>query len=252
MSQETILEVKDLSKSFGGNTAVYHVDLKVSQGELSSIIGPNGAGKTTLFNLISGYHSANTGQIIFRGMDITGLPADKIVKLGLGRSFQKTNIFLGLTVFGNVQAAAIARQRKSFHLFSSASKMADLNQKVMDTIQEVGLGEQQNILAHSLSHGDRKLLEIAIVLALEPHILLLDEPTAGMSPEETERTVRLLIRLSKEMGLTILFTEHDMDIVFLISGKIRVMHQGRIIAEGTPESISMNRQVREAYLGEED
>lgn len=244
-----LLEVRSLGKSFGGLQAVQGVNFQLNKGELSSIIGPNGAGKTTLFNLITGYHRPDSGEVIFGGENITPLPHYERVRRKMGRSFQRTNIFLGLSVQDNVRMAVFSALGKSLHMFSFSSEFDSVNDKSLEVLDRVGLLDYKDWTASKLSHGDQRLLEIAIALAGNPILLLLDEPTSGMSPEETTRTVHLVRRLCKETGLTILFIEHDMDVVFEISDWIRVLHQGRLIAEGTPKSVAQNEEVRIAYLG---
>jgi branched-chain amino acid transport system ATP-binding protein len=214
-----------------------------------AVIGPNGAGKTTLFNLITGLLKSDGGKIIFKGEDISKLPPYEICKKGIARSFQIVNIFPRLTVFGNVQVAVLSHQRKSSHLFRPAQSM--VIEETKDILKTVGLLEKAKNIAGSLSHGDQKILEIAIALGNEPELLILDEPTAGMSPEETLATIELIKRLASLRGLTILFCEHDMDIVFSIAQSIMVMRQGRTIIQGNPEEVKNNKEVQEAYLGGE-
>lgn len=247
---ENILEIKELKKSFGGLKAIDRVSFKVRRGELSSIIGPNGAGKTTLFNLLTNYIPADSGSILFDGEDIVGLHVSDICKRGLVRSFQRSNIFLGLSVFENVQAAVISHQRKSSNLIKQANSLSDVNERVYQILGEVGLGDKAGESSTSLAHGDLKLLDIAIALSLDPKMLLLDEPTAGMSPEERYNVINLVSSLWKKMNLTIVFIEHDMDLVFANSQTIRVLNHGQLIAEGKPEEIKNNREVITAYLGE--
>jgi len=243
-----MLIVKELCKDFGGLRAVNRVSLHVKEGELSSIIGPNGAGKTTLFHVISGYHRADEGKVFFMGEDITNRPAWAICRKGLCRSFQVIDIFPRLSVFRNVQIAVMAREGKTKNWFSPSGHMAE--DEVHDLLSEVGLEVQGHSISGSLSSGDQKRLEIAIALASHPKLLLLDEPTAGMSPVERASTVELIQKLTKERGLTTVFTEHDMDVVFSISDKIRVMHLGKIVAEGTPDEIRGNDLVQKVYLGD--
>ena len=245
-----VLELKNLKKSFGGLQAVSNVTLSIQEKEMSAIIGPNGAGKTTLFNLISGFISPSSGSITFHGQEIVGKTVDEISNLGLGRCFQRTNIFPGLTVFQNIQAAVLAKKRKSHHLLSSWLRFSEVNQRTEEIIENVNLGSLARVKSSTLSHGDQKLLDIAVTLALEPAMILLDEPTAGMSPEERFSTIEMVAKLWKEMSLTLLFIEHDMDIVFNHAQLIRVMNQGQLIAEGNPAEIRNNREVIAAYLGE--
>jgi branched-chain amino acid transport system ATP-binding protein len=244
-----MLQVEAVDKSFGDFMAVYGANLSVGKGELVAVIGPNGAGKTTLFNLITGQLWPDRGRIVFRGEEITGLPAYEICKRGIGRSFQIVNIFPRLSVFGNAQVAVLSQQRRSRTLFSPAQSLA--TEETRFILESVGLSDKAANSAGSLSHGDQKILEIAIALGNEPELLILDEPTAGMSPEETAATLELIKNLASSRGLTILFCEHDMDVVFSIAQSIMVMHQGRTLIQGEPEEVRENREVQEAYLGGE-
>ena len=244
-----MLQVEALVKSFDDFMAVNRASLAVEKGEIVAVIGPNGAGKTTLFNLITGLLKSDGGKIIFKGEDISKLPPYEICKKGIARSFQIVNIFPRLTVFENVQVAVLSHQRKSSHLFRPAQSM--VIEETKDILKTVGLLEKAKKIAGSLSHGDQKILEIAIALGNEPELLILDEPTAGMSPEETLATIELIKRLASLRGLTILFCEHDMDIVFSIAQSIMVMRQGRTIIQGNPEEVKNNKEVQEAYLGGE-
>jgi len=246
-----ILETKDLKKVFGGLQAVNGVSIAIEKGELSSIIGPNGAGKTTLFNLITGYLSPDTGKIFFKGENIFGLPHYKIVRKGIGRSFQRTSIYPSLTVFENIRAAVLYHQKKNFKFFTPSNTLEEVNEATFQVLESLNLRDKADLVSGTLAHGDQKLLDIGIALALEPDLLLLDEPTAGMSPEERWKTVAMIQQLWQSRTMTVVFIEHDMDMVFSISQKIRVLHYGEIIAEGRPEEISTNRAVIEAYLGEE-
>jgi branched-chain amino acid transport system ATP-binding protein len=244
-----VLGVQQLTKKFGGMIAINNVSFDIQQGELSSIIGPNGAGKTTLFNLLTGHLRPDTGSVNFKGRDISGLPPHEICQLGIGRSFQHTNIFPRLSVFDNAQAAVLARQGNCINIFSPSKNLA--TDETIQVLEIVELGHSKNLPAGLLSHGDQKRLEIGIALALRPSLLLLDEPTAGMSPEETAGIASLIERMVRDQGLTAVFVEHDMSVVFGISQKIRVMHLGQIIAAGTPEEIRSDARVQQIYLGEE-
>jgi branched-chain amino acid transport system ATP-binding protein len=245
---EAILEVHNLGKAFGGLLAVDSVSFQVSQGGCSSIIGPNGAGKTTLFNLISGYLSPDSGKVIFQGNDITGLPIELICRKGIARSFQLISIFPRLTAYEGVLISLLSRERKSWNLLPSAKKF--FREKVMSILESVGLSGRSMVLSGDLSLGDQKRLELGMVVAQDPALLLLDEPTAGMSPVERVTTMELLQSLSRNKDFTILFTEHDMSLVFSISDWIGVMHMGKLIAEGSPEVIKHNKIVKKVYLGE--
>jgi branched-chain amino acid transport system ATP-binding protein len=244
-----MLRVEEIGKSFGGLMAVNGVSFQIEKGELSSIIGPNGAGKTTLFNLLTGHLSPDKGRILFKEKEITGLSPHGICRLGIGRSFQRTNIFPRLSAFDNVQVAVMSWRRKSSNIFLRVQKM--LREETDEILESVGLGDKKEMTAGLLAHGDQRRLEIGIALGSHPELLLLDEPTAGMSPEESGRTVELIQGLARERGLTLLFIEHDMSVVFGISEKIRVMHMGSIIAEGMPEEVRANQDVQRIYLAEE-
>ncbi|MBI5248371.1 MAG: ABC transporter ATP-binding protein [Desulfomonile tiedjei] len=242
-----MLRVQGVEKTFDRFVAVNEANLEVEKGQVVAVIGPNGAGKSTLFKLITGHHKPDKGKIVFKGEDITGLPPYKICSKGISLSFQIVNVFPRLTVFENVQAAALSHQRRTFNLFSAASKFAV--KETEDILDSMGLSRAADRISGSLSHGEQKVLEIAIALGNNPELLILDEPTAGMSPEETFATIGLINRLTSEMGLTILFCEHDMELVFSIADRIMVMHQGVSIIQATPEEIRNNKQVQDAYLG---
>ena len=212
-----------------------------------AVIGPNGAGKTTLFNLIAGQLKLDSGRVVFNEEDISKLPPHRICKKGIARSFQIANIFPRLTVFKNIQVAVLSQQKMSNRLFYPASRLAV---KETDFILEsVGLSDKAAHIAGSLSHGDKRVLEIAIALGAEPQLLILDEPTAGMSPEETRTTMALIRHLAQSRGLTFLFCEHDMEVVFTVAQSIMVMRQGETIIQGAPLEVKANVQVQEAYLG---
>ena len=243
-----MLRVESVVKSFGGFKAVDGADLEVEAGEIVAVIGPNGAGKTTLFHLITGHLSPDSGRILFKGREIAGLPPHVICRKGITRSFQVVSIFPRLTVFENVQIAVLSRERKTFRIFSP---VRDMEAEEVDRIlRNVGLYEKRNVESDLLSHGDQKVLEIAIALGGKPELLLLDEPTAGMAPEETERCIRLLRKLSDESGLTILFCEHDIGLVFEIAKRVMVMVRGSTVIQGACEDVRRNRDVQNAYLGE--
>jgi branched-chain amino acid transport system ATP-binding protein len=246
----TILLTQDLCRNFGGVRAIHNVNLSFAENEMRAIIGPNGAGKTTFFNVITGRMSPSSGKVIYQGRDITGKSPHEIVRLGVTRTFQKSSIFPGLSVFENVRIAVQTQSGGSIRIFSSRLSLSDVNLETESIMGRLGLKDQAFTLANNLSHGDQRVLEIGIALAGKPRLLLLDEPTAGMSPRETERTTRLIRELCCD--LAIILVEHDMDVVMAISDKISVMHYGSIIAEGSPEEIQRNEQVREAYLGKED
>jgi len=244
-----MLQVESLMKSFDDFMAVNGANLTVGKGEIVAVIGPNGAGKTTLFNLITGALKRDQGKVIFKGEDIGALPPYEICKKGISRSYQIVNIFPRLTVFENVQVAVLSYQRRSSNLFRPAQNIAV--KETRSILESMGLFDKEKSIAGSLSHGDQKILEIAIALGNEPELLILDEPTAGMSPEETQATMELVKRLANQRGLTILFCEHDMDIVFSIAQSIMVMRHGQTIVQGNPEEVRSNKEVQEAYLGGE-
>ena len=237
-----------MRKSFDGFQAVAGVSLRIAEGEIAAIIGPNGAGKTTFFNLITGHLKPDAGAVIFDGRDVTGRAPHDICRLGLGRSFQRVNIFPRLTVFENIQAAFISHRGRGLDFFR---RVDDLYRAETDALlASLGLGDRARDVSGVLSHGGQKQLELGIALASEPRLLLLDEPTAGMSATETRETMRLIERVTRERGLTLLFTEHDMEVVFGIAQKITVLHQGRVIADGTPVAVRADPGVRRVYLGE--
>ena len=248
MTAGPLLEVSEISRSFAGFQALGGVSFRVEAGEISAVIGPNGAGKTTLFNVITGHLVPDTGRVDFGGREITARPPHVICRLGLARSFQRTNIFPRLTVFENVQIAILSHERRAYGLWSPARGLA--RDRTMAVLEDVGLAHRAADASGSLSYGDQKQLELGIALALEPTLLLLDEPTAGMSPQETRESVALVERIARRRKLTVLFTEHDMDVVFSVAQKIRVLHQGRIIAEGRPDEIRGHPDVKRVYLGE--
>jgi branched-chain amino acid transport system ATP-binding protein len=245
-----MLRVEDIHKSFDNFAAVNGAHLTVNKGELVAVIGPNGAGKTTLFNLITGQLRPDKGRIIFNDEDMTTLPTYDICRKGIARSFQIANIFPRLSVFRNVQVSVLSEQGQSNRLFRPAHRIAV--DETSAILESVGLLHKAQDIAGSLSHGDQRILEIAIALGNEPQLLILDEPTAGMSPEETSATMALIKRLAETRGLTILFCEHDMDVVFNTAQSIMVMHYGRTIVQDKPQEVHANRDVQEAYLGVED
>ena len=243
-----LLEARNLSKSFGGLNAVTDVSLTVREGQLVSIIGPNGAGKSTLFDLLTGHIRPDQGTVSFKGQDITHLKPYEISRLGLGRSFQKLNIFPRLTTFQNVQVALFSAEKLNHKLFAHAGRM--VAEPVEEILKSVGLFGQAETLGGLLAHGDQKRLEIGIALALNPKLLLLDEPTQGMSPGETMETTDLIRSLVRARQISLAFVEHDMKVVFGISDWINVMHQGRLIFGGPPEEVKANEEVQRIYLGQ--
>jgi branched-chain amino acid transport system ATP-binding protein len=245
-----VLEVRGLAKSFGGFRAVGGVSFDEPQGSIGAVIGPNGAGKTTLFNLITGHIRPDAGEVKFKGSNVTGIAPHDLCRLGMGRSFQRTNIFPRLTVFENVQAAYVCHRGRGWNLFDRVGPL--YRDETDELLAAVGLRDRAGEVAGLLSHGGQKQLELAIALALEPEILLLDEPTAGMSAGETRDSIALIERLARERNLTLLFTEHDMEVVFQIAQRITVLHQGQVIADGAPADVRRNPDVRRVYLGERE
>ena len=245
------LKIENLVKSFNGNTVISDISLSIAPGELSAIIGPNGAGKTTFFNLITGYHLPNSGKIYFEGKSIAGMQPFDIVRLGISRAFQITNIFPKLSVLENIVATVITHKKGNLNLVTPIIKLKSVYERAYQILEDVGLADRAHRQSGTLAHGNQKILDIAVALAMEPKLLLLDEPTAGMSPEERWRTVELIQKLWQQLSITMVFIEHDMDIVFGISQKVRVLCYGTMLAEGTPDEISKNDKVIEAYLGEE-
>jgi branched-chain amino acid transport system ATP-binding protein len=242
-----MLEIAGLSKSFGGFRAVSDVSLNVETRQIAAVIGPNGAGKSTLFNLITGHLRPDSGTVRLDGRDITGVAPYAICRMGIGRSFQRTNIFSQLTVFENLQAAFLVHHRRGRNFWTQAEAL--YRDETDALLASIGLSGQEATIAGTLSYGNQKQLELGLALASDPAVLLLDEPTAGMSAAETHEAIRLLERIAAERSLTLLFTEHDMEVVFSIAQKIAVLHQGRIIAEGSPEEVRADPEVRQVYLG---
>ena len=244
-----LLETKNLRKEFGGLVAVDDVSIQVQAHTLHSIIGPNGAGKTTLFNLLCGTFPPTRGHVLFKGKDITHLPPHRITHLGIGRSFQITNIFPNLTVVENIRIAAQALGKDNFKLFTLADNYSRYLDKARDVIHRVGLDGKEKMIARALSHGDKRKLELGIMLASEPELLLLDEPTAGMSSEQVPALLEIIRSIMALGDKTIILVEHRMDMVMSISDRITVMHLGNVLAEGSPAKISSDRTVQNAYLG---
>ena len=246
---DNFLETTDLCKYFGGLKAVKDVNFSVKKKQLKAIIGPNGAGKTTFFNLLSGAYSPTKGKIYFEGIDITKKSIHEISRMGLTRTFQITHIFQRLTVFENIRIAAQSR-KTTFNFLGRASAIEDVNERALEVLEEVKLTEVQSHKASMLSHGDRRYLQIGIALATNPKILLLDEPTAGMSPAETLEATELLREVKDKLDLTIVLVEHDMSVVMGICDEIVVFNEGEVLAEGTPQEISDHELVQRVYLGE--
>ena len=248
MAETPLLEVRDVWKAFGGVRAVAGVSLQLPRGEVRAVIGPNGAGKTTLLNLLTGQLPCDHGVVVFKGERISGLSPERIWRRGISRTFQITATFGSLTVLENVQVALLSHQKRSRDLFSRAADL--VREPAMDLVRMVGLDDQADRVCTTLAFGDLKRLELAIALANAPGLLVLDEPTAGMAPQERMDLMALALRIVRERGATLLFTEHDMDVVFAAAQRITVMHQGRVIAEGDPQEVRDNPRVQEVYLGD--
>jgi branched-chain amino acid transport system ATP-binding protein len=242
-----VLKAQSVFKSFDGFMAVNNANLEVEQGEIVAVIGPNGAGKTTLFNLITGILKPDSGKVFFKNEDITGLPPYTVCRKRISRSFQIVNVFQRLTIFENVQVSVLSREKKTWNLFTPSTKLAI--KETNEILENVGLIGKKDRTTALLSHGDRKVLEIAMALGGNPEFLILDEPTAGMAPEETEHCIELIKQLREKMGLTILFCEHDMEIVFGIANRIMVMVRGATIIQSSCDEVRCNQAVQDAYLG---
>jgi branched-chain amino acid transport system ATP-binding protein len=246
-----ILETKALRKHFGELAAVAGVDLIFREGELTAVIGPNGAGKTTFFNLVTGRLKPTAGKVYFRGREITGFPPYQIARRGISRIFQITNLFPDLTVYENIRVAVLSKMRKTAKMLTLDRSLKGANDETDRILDTIGLSDKRNSLCSVISHGDQRLVETGVALAIDPVLLLLDEPTGGMGPEETDEMVQFIRGLTEKRDITILLVEHDMSVVFSIAERIVVMHQGEIIADGKPDEIKVDAKVREAYLGEE-
>ena len=244
-----LLTTSSLGKFFGGLVAINEVDFSIRKGETTAIIGPNGAGKTTFFNLITGFLKPDSGRITFNGNNIAGWKPNKICLAGIARAFQIVNIFPRLSILRSIQTAIFSRDKKGTSLFSSAKDM--YKDEAFEILDSIGLKEKAESKGGELSQGDQKRLEIGIALANKPKLLLLDEPTAGMSTHERGNTAELINKLSKDEDLTVLFTEHDMDFVFDLANKIWVFHQGSVICKGNREEVRSSEIVKKVYLGED-
>ena len=246
--QGLVLQLEGLRKHFGGVQAVNGVNLAVPPGDLRAIIGPNGAGKTTLFNLISGDLAHDSGTIRFCGEEVSGLPPHRLYRRGMARTFQITSIFRRLTALENVQTALLSHHRRHYNIVAAARRL--YRDEALGALERVGLREQAVKPSGILSHGDQRRLELAIALAGAPTLLLLDEPTAGMAPRERHEIMALVAKIARDTGLTVVFTEHDMDVVFAVAQRITVLHQGAVLAEGPPAEVRANADVQRVYLGQ--
>lgn len=249
MSTDYILEAINLNKRFGALVAVDNVNVKVRRNSLHAIIGPNGAGKTTFFNLLSGNIEPTSGQVVFKGRDITHQPVHRTIHFGIGRSFQITNIFPNLTVFENIRLASQALGSDNFKFWQPASHFKQYESRTWEIIERVGLKDRAQTFARTLPHGDQRKLELGMILAPDPEVLLLDEPTAGMAAEQVPELLALIKEIQKAGNKTVMLVEHNMNVVMSVSDAITVMHLGKVLAEGTPAEIAANKEVQTAYLG---
>jgi branched-chain amino acid transport system ATP-binding protein len=247
---DTILEARRLHKAFGGLIAVDDVSLTIRRETTHSIIGPNGAGKTTLFNLLSGRYKPTRGEVIYNGQDVTPLPMFRRAQKGMGRSFQITNLFPNLTVLENARLAAQALGTDNFRFLRRAETFTQYTKRAEDVLELTGLSDAMHLMANVLPHGGKRKLELAMILASDPDILLLDEPTAGMASEQVPELMTVIERIRKEGSKTIVMVEHNMNVVMNVSDRITVMHQGRVLVEGTPREIATDQTVQNVYLGQ--
>jgi len=243
-----ILETKELYHNFSGLEVLFDINLEVREGERLALIGPNGAGKTTLFNVITGNYHASQGQVFFKGKDITHLQPHQLSRIGMGRSFQITSTFAKLTTFQNIRQAILSKRSIRFQMLRLLDGMKDITRETDEVLKRINLDGQRDIPASMLSYGKHRSLEISMALATDPDLIMLDEPTAGMSRDETHTAVELIRKLTE--GKTVVIIEHDMDVIFSLADRITVLHYGRILATGSPEEIRNNQEVKDAYLGE--
>ncbi len=243
-----ILETKGLYHDFSGLQVLFDINLQVQEGERHAVIGPNGAGKTTLFNVITGTYQPRRGQVFFKGKEITGARPHQLTRLGMGRSFQITSTFNRLTTFQNIRLAILSKKGIRFQLFRKVDKMQDITREPDEVLRRINLDRERNMPAGVLSYGKHRSLEISLAMATDPDLVMLDEPTAGMSRDETHYAVELIRRLTE--GKTVVIIEHDMDVVFSLADRITVLHYGQILATGPPVEIRQNQAVKDAYLGE--
>lgn len=248
MEDGTILEMIDLYKNFGDLMAINGFSLSIGKGKRHAIIGPNGAGKTTLFNLLSGRFKPTRGQILFHGRDITGMAPYRISRLGIARSFQIINVFPQLSVFENVHAVLMSKNHIRYNFLRNVKRWEKVAQEAVSLLEQIGLLDKKEVPAGFLSYGEQRGLEVGLTIASDPEVILLDEPTAGMSMDETRQAIKLIDRVTK--GKTLLIIEHDMEVIFSLADVITVMHYGEIVATGSPEEIRKDQKVKEAYLGD--
>ena len=242
-----ILETKALYHDFKGLKVLFDVNLEIKEGERHAIIGPNGAGKTTLFNVITGSYQPSDGQVFFRGDDITGFDPHKLVRLGMGRSFQITSTFSRLTAFQNIRMGILSKRGIRFNMFRLLDTMDDVTRETEEVLERINLLGERDIPASALSYGKSRSLEISMALATDPDLVMLDEPTAGMSVDETRNAVELIRKLTE--GKTMVIIEHDMDVALRVSESVTMMHNGRVFKEGTPAEIENDPEVQQLYLG---
>jgi len=243
-----ILETKGLYHDFKGLEVLFNINLEVKEGERLALIGPNGAGKTTLYNVITGNYHPSKGKVYFKGKEVTGAPPHQLTRLGLGRSFQITSTFPMLTAFQNIRQAVLSNRKIRFQMLRLLDRMDDVTRETEEILKRINLDRERDVPASMLSYGKHRSLEISMALATDPDLVMLDEPTAGMSRDETHDAVKLIRRITE--GKTVVIIEHDMDVVFSLADRITVLHYGEILATGAPEEIRENQQVKDAYLGE--
>lgn len=248
-SGNSILELQGIYKDFEGLEVLFGINLAIQQGERHAIIGPNGAGKSTIFNIITGKYLPSRGKVFFKGLDVTGSSPYKLNRHGLARSFQITNIFRTMTVFQNVRNAILSRNKIRYNLFSRLDRMMNIQEQTEKVLEQIGLLDRKDVMAGLLSYGQQRALEIGLTIATEPELILLDEPTAGMSSEETREAVKLIGRVTQRK--TLIIVEHDMEVVFSLADRITVIYYGEVLASGPPDEIRQNQKVKDAYLGEE-
>jgi branched-chain amino acid transport system ATP-binding protein len=248
MTKNVILEVRDIHKDFSKEKVLAGIDLVIHRGERHAIIGPNGAGKTTLFNLLTGLLKPSNGLVFLNAREITGTSPQEVNRKGIGRSFQITNIFGGLSVFENIRAAILSKNAIRFNFFSPVNRLTHITEQTFEILEKIHMTDKKDVLAGELAYGEQRALEIGIALATDPDLILLDEPTAGMSPQETREVVKLIDHVVH--GKTLVIIEHDMEVVFTIADVITVIHYGKVLVSGKPEDVREDQRVKDAYLGE--